>query len=72
MDSREYSSCNGIWRTLFYWSRQRNLVNDKEDFIATKIVEINIHKTIITSFPVLDIFINVAAHFKKRFSRSDR
>ena len=40
----------------------------KEDFIATKIVEINIHKTIITSFPVLDIFINVAAHISRKGS----
>ena len=40
----------------------------KEDFFATKIVEINIHKTIITSFPVLDIFINVAAHISRKGS----
>ena len=40
----------------------------KEDFIATKIVEINIHKTIISSFPVLDIFINVAAHISRKGS----
>ena len=40
----------------------------KEDFIATKIVEINIHKTVITSFPVLDIFINVAAHISRKGS----
>ena len=40
----------------------------KEDFFATKIVEINIHKTIITSFPVLDIFINVAAHISRNGS----
>ena len=40
----------------------------KEDFIATKIVEINIHETVITSFPVLDIFINVAAHISRKGS----
>ena len=40
----------------------------KEDFIATKIVEINIHKNVITSSPVLDIFINVAAHISRKGS----
>lgn len=38
----------------------------KEDFIATKIVEINIHKKIISAFPVLDVFINVAAHIARK------
>ena len=37
----------------------------KEDFIATKIVEINIHKKVISAFPVLDVFINVAAHIAR-------
>lgn len=40
----------------------------KEEFAATKIVEINIHKRVITSFPVLDIFINVAAHIARKGS----
>ena len=40
----------------------------KEEFAATKIVEINIHKRVITSFPVLDIFINVAAHIARNGS----
>jgi len=38
----------------------------KEDFIATKIVEINIHKKVISAFPVLDVFINVAAHIARK------
>ena len=37
----------------------------KEDFIATEIVEINIHKKLISAFPVLDVFINVAAHIAR-------
>ena len=37
----------------------------KEDFIASKIVEINIHKKLISAFPVLDVFINVAAHIAR-------
>ena len=40
----------------------------KEEFAATKIVEINIHKRVVTSFPVLDIFINVAAHIARKGS----
>ena len=38
----------------------------KEDFVATKIVEINIHKKTISAFPVLDVFINVAAHIARK------
>ena len=38
----------------------------KEDFVATKIVEINIHKKVISAFPVLDVFINVAAHIARK------
>ena len=37
----------------------------KEDFVATKIVEINIHEKVISAFPVLDVFINVAAHIAR-------
>ena len=37
----------------------------KEDFIATKSVEINIHEKVISAFPVLDVFINVAAHIAR-------
>ena len=37
----------------------------KEDFAATKIVEINIHGKIVSAFPVFDIFINVAAHIAR-------
>ena len=36
-----------------------------ENLKATKIVEINIHKSIVTSFPVLDVFVNVAAHIAR-------
>lgn len=36
-----------------------------EDQIIEKIVEINIHNTIITSFPVLDVFVKVAAHIAR-------
>ena len=35
------------------------------DLKASKIVEINIHKAVISSFPVLDVFINVAAHIAR-------
>ena len=52
----------------FYWSDNGILSMIKEDFIATKIVEINIHKNVITSSPVLDIFINVAAHISRKGS----
>ena len=38
----------------------------KEDLNASKIVEINIHKKVISTFPVLDIFINVAAHIARK------
>ena len=38
----------------------------KEDFNASKIVEINIHKKVISAFPVLDVFINVAAHIARK------
>ena len=37
----------------------------KEELKSTKIVAINIHKLVITSFPVLDVFINVAAHISR-------
>ena len=37
-----------------------------DDLITTKIVEINIHKTVVSSFPVLDVFINVAAHIARK------
>ena len=37
----------------------------KEDLNASKIVEINIHKKVISTFPVLDVFINVAAHIAR-------
>ena len=36
-----------------------------ENLKATKIVEINIHQSIITSFPVLDVFVSVAAHIAR-------
>ena len=36
-----------------------------ENLKPTKIVEINIHKSIVTSFPVLDVFVNVAAHIAR-------
>ncbi len=36
-----------------------------ENLKATKIVEINIHKSIVTSFPVLDVFVSVAAHIAR-------
>ena len=36
-----------------------------ENLKATKIVEINIHKSIVTSFPVLDVFVSVAAHISR-------
>ena len=38
----------------------------KEDLNASKIVEINIHKKVISTFPVLDVFINVAAHIARK------
>ena len=37
----------------------------KEELKSNKIVAINIHKSVITSFPVLDVFINVAAHISR-------
>ena len=36
-----------------------------ENLKATKIVEINIHNSIVTSFPVLDVFVSVAAHIAR-------
>ncbi len=36
-----------------------------ENLKATKIVEINIHKSIVSSFPVLDVFVSVAAHIAR-------
>ena len=36
-----------------------------ENLKPTKIVEINIHKSIVTSFPVLDVFVSVAAHIAR-------
>ena len=38
----------------------------KEDLKAEKIVEITIHKTVLSSFPVLDVFIQVAAHLARK------
>jgi len=38
----------------------------REEFKATKTVEINIHKAVITAFPVLDVFIQVAAHLSRK------
>ena len=37
-----------------------------DDLKATKIVEINIHQAIVSSFPVLDVFVKVAAHIARR------
>ncbi|MDG1342525.1 MAG: SAM-dependent chlorinase/fluorinase [Flavobacteriaceae bacterium] len=38
----------------------------KEGLSAKKIVAINIHNTLVTSFPVLDVFIHVAAHIARK------
>ncbi len=38
----------------------------KEGLNAKKIVAINIHNTLVTSFPVLDVFIHVAAHIARK------
>ena len=38
----------------------------KEDVKATKLVEITIHQNVVRSFPVLDIFIHVAAHLVRK------
>ena len=40
----------------------------KEDFKAKKIVQVNIHQNVVTAFPVLDVFIHVAAHIARRGS----
>ena len=39
-----------------------------EDLIPDKIVEINIHKNIISNFPVLDVFVKVAKHLSLKGS----
>lgn len=36
-----------------------------QDIVADKIVEINIHDRLETSFPVLDVFVNVACHIAR-------
>ncbi len=38
----------------------------KEDLIPEKIVAISIHKTVVSSFPVLDVFVKVAAHIARQ------
>ena len=38
----------------------------KEGLSAKKIVAINIHNSLVTSFPVLDVFIHVAAHIARK------
>lgn len=38
----------------------------KEDLKATKLVEITIHQNVVSSFPVLDVFIHVAAHIMRK------
>jgi len=38
----------------------------KEGLSAKKIAAINIHNTLVTSFPVLDVFIHVAAHIARK------
>ena len=38
----------------------------RESFKAEKIVEINIHQNVATTFPVLDIFVKVAAHISRK------
>ena len=40
----------------------------KEDRIPEKIVEINIHENIVSSFPVLDVFVKVAGHIARKGS----
>ncbi len=40
----------------------------KEERIPEKIVEINIHKNIVSSFPVLDVFVKVAGHIARKGS----
>ena len=37
----------------------------KEELKSNKIVAINIHKSVITSFPVLDVFVKVACHIAR-------
>ncbi len=39
-----------------------------EDLKPDKIVEINIHKNIISNFPVIDVFVNVAKHLSSKGS----
>jgi len=38
----------------------------KDDIKPEKIVAINIHKTLNSSFPVLDVFVQVAAHIARK------
>ena len=38
----------------------------KEEFKAKKTVAINIHNSVVSSFPVLDVFIHVAAHLTRK------
>lgn len=38
----------------------------KEDIIPEKIVAISIHNTVISAFPVLDVFVKVAAHIARK------
>ncbi|MDA9572322.1 SAM-dependent chlorinase/fluorinase, partial [Flavobacteriaceae bacterium] len=38
----------------------------KEDIKPEKVVAINIHKTVNSSFPVLDVFVQVAAHIARK------
>ena len=38
----------------------------KEDIKPEKLVAINIHKTVSSSFPVLDVFVQVAAHIARK------
>tara|TARA_B100000767_G_scaffold265223_1_gene281042 strand:+ start:19863 stop:20693 length:831 start_codon:yes stop_codon:yes gene_type:complete len=40
----------------------------KEERIPEKIVEINIHENIVSSFPVLDVFVKVAGHIARKGS----
>ena len=51
------------------WTPENGILSMiKEDLKASKIVEINIHQAVVSSFPVLDVFIHVAAHIARNGS----
>ena len=61
----ENEPIKGVTKIPFYDERYF-LISSNQKFKAKKTVAINIHNSVVSSFPVLDVFIHVAAHLTRQ------